>query len=104
MLVQAKWHHALMRGGKEFRNQANRMLRRSEDSYVWVYGPEGVWAVPALRATYPRPPYDFTKDGMSVGELITKGLRCNAGDEKIGRNLEFDPVPSMNHVMRRLSA
>jgi hypothetical protein len=104
MLIQAKWDDTLNQHKKDFRNQAIRMQRRSDESYVWVYGPQGVRVIPAKRAGYPQLPPDFMHDNMSVGELITDGLRCNAGDPRIGRDLNLPPAMSMNTVMRRLSA
>jgi hypothetical protein len=104
MLVQAKMSKSLIRDRRDLRNQASRMLRRSKDSYIWVYGPTGIVAVPAKRAAYPRLPGDFFKDGISVGELIADGLRCNAGDPKIGIDTHMPKPRAMNAMMERLSA
>ena len=40
----------------------------------------------------------------TVGDLIAGGLRCNKGDEQIGRSLVLPLHASINAIMNRLSA
>jgi hypothetical protein len=104
ILVQSKWDHSLARDKKALRNQSRKMLRRSPDSYVWIYGEDDVFAVQAKRATYPKLPRNFLLGSMSVGDLIATGLRCEVGDPNIGIDLSLPRVDSVNAVLQRLSA
>lgn len=104
MLLQSKWEGELYDGNTRLRNQALRMHRRSDEaSYVLVFGPRGIVAVPAERATWPRVPRDFLKDAMSVGELVAAGLKCNKGDRRLGRDLDVPAPQGIDDVLRQIS-
>jgi hypothetical protein len=80
------------------------MYRRSRESYIWIYGENSVIAVPAKRARYPKLPHDFTSIGrVTIGDLIADGLRCNKGDESLGRPLSRPTIDGMHAVMQRLA-
>ncbi len=101
MLVQAKRRDAMIRSGEPRRlgNQCKNMHRRSKTaSYVWVYEQGGVTSVRAPQASQP---LLQRVSEPSTGELIAKGLRCNAGDKRIGRPISADPRLGVS--MRRLS-
>jgi hypothetical protein len=106
MLVQSKWGHALAHSSerRRLRSQARTMLENSKDSYIWVYAPTGVAVLPAATplAIYSPP---WTPDGpATVGELIAAGLRCTAGDRRIGRDVTLPLVESLNVIQERLAA
>lgn len=92
------------------RNQALRMRRRTNESYVWIYYPNRVVCVPAIRATYPDLPNDFeSQDSMSIGELLTEGLDCERGDEQYGLPIAPTAIPmtvrgALEAMMEKLSA
>jgi hypothetical protein len=103
MLVQAKWDDTLGSSPDDIKRQCDDMLRRSKDSYVWVYGPGSVGVVPADT--------DFSDGGrravegaQTVGELLASGVKCTAGDETIGRNTDRPLVDSLNDMLRELAA
>src|SRR5207249_5012142 len=102
MLVQSKREDRLERGPeghKDLRAQAGKMRRRTKESYVGVYQEDGVIAVPANRATYPRLPKDFTSEGVSLGQLVADGLRCRRGDPERGPDPSLDPIEGMKQKM-----
>jgi hypothetical protein len=78
------------------------MNRRSKKgSYVWVYDDHGIISAKAPQSS--EPILQRLTDASSVGELIANGLRCNKGDDNIGRELSAEPTASIKAVMRRLS-
>jgi hypothetical protein len=104
IILQSKWEKELKNGNKRLRNQALRMQHRSDgSSFILVFGPRGIVAVPALRATWPRVPHDFLDDAMSLGTLLAEGLKCNKGDRGLGRDLGAPASQGMDDVLRRIS-
>lgn len=104
ILVQTKRRDAMIRSGEPQRlgNQCKQMYRRSKKaSYVWIYEGDRILSVKAPRAS--KPILQRVTDPSSVGELIADGLRCNKGDDKIGRDLDADPAAGIVAVMRKLS-
>lgn len=99
MLVQSKWDHALSKDRKRFREQAGKMLRRSDSSYIWVYEERGISVVRAEEVGESE--LDRT-DAMTVGELIAGGLKCDEGDPDIGRDTDLPLTQSLNSVMTQL--
>jgi hypothetical protein len=103
VLLQSKWEDGLYDGDNLLRNQALKMERRSDASFILVFGPRGIVAVPAHRATWPRVPTDFLTEGISVGKLIADGLACDRGDRGIGRDLDLQAPQGIDDVLRRIS-
>jgi hypothetical protein len=103
VLLQSKWEDELFGGDKRLRNQALRMQRRSDASFILVFGPRGIVAVPAERATWPCVPHDFLSEGISVGKLIPDGLACDRGDRNLGRDLDTPAPEGIDGVLRRIS-
>jgi hypothetical protein len=99
LLVQAKWASTIQKDDR-LKDQCRQMLERTEESYVWVYAPRGV---AVIRATdiggTPLP-----KNAGTIGTLIADGLRCSAGDPRIGLNMSMPVVDALNSIMRDLSA
>lgn len=90
-LVQAK-----LAGERPSRleEQCRKMLARSEASYVWVYGPNGVRAVPARRVLREPPLQVFRGSPLNI--LFGQVLECSAGDPEIG-------VPSLPSARKALA-
>jgi len=104
ILVQTKRREAMLRSGEPRRlgNQCKQMRRRSKkSSYVWIYEDDHVLSVKAPQAS--KPILQRVTEASSAGELIADGLRCNRGDEDIGRKLSAEPVEGILEVMKRLS-
>ncbi|MVT55274.1 hypothetical protein GPL17_33110 [Bradyrhizobium yuanmingense] len=104
LLVQAKRRSSMLRSDEPRRlgNQCKRMNRRSKTgSYVWVYDAHGIVSAKAPQSS--EPILQRLTDASSVGELIADGLRCNKGDDNIGRELSAEPTAGIKAVMRRLS-
>jgi hypothetical protein len=104
ILVQTKRRDAMIRSGEPQRlgNQCKQMRRRSKKaSYVWIYESDRILSVKAPQAS--KPILQRVTEPSSAGELIADGLRCNKGDEDIGRELSADPAEGIVAVMRRLS-
>ncbi|MET4071684.1 hypothetical protein ABID58_006499 [Bradyrhizobium sp. S3.2.6] len=104
VLVQAKRRTSLLKSGESRRlgNQSKRMYRRSPgSSYIWIYENNGVVCTKAPQSSEPL--LMFVADPISVGRLIADGLRCNRGDEDIGRDLSLPLHEGIIDVMRRLS-
>jgi hypothetical protein len=99
MLVQSKWDSTARDRG--LAGQCDDMLRRSRESYVWVYGPQGVSVFPAHAEGLA----DAAAGGSggTVGNLLADGVACTAGDRRIGRNPEGDFVESLNAQLRELA-
>jgi hypothetical protein len=89
LLIQSKWDDALSRASERrtLSEQSDRMLRHSDESYVWVYRPGVITVVPAamVRETTALP--DFIEDVTTVGGLIADGLGCSRGDPSQGVDL-----------------
>jgi hypothetical protein len=104
LLVQAKRRSSMLRSDEPRRlgNQCKRMNRRSKKgSYVWIYDDDGITSAKAPQSS--EPILQRLTDASSVGELIADGLRCNKGDDNIGRELSAEPTVGIKAVMRRLS-
>jgi hypothetical protein len=104
ILVQTKRREAMHRSGEPQRlgNQCKQMRRRSKkSSYVWIYEDDHVLSVKAPQSS--KPILQRVTEASSAGELIADGLRCNRGDEDIGRELSAVPVEGILEVMKRLS-
>lgn len=104
MLVQAKWDKTVRRAGerRKLRSQSKRMLRRTEESYVWIYGALGVAVIPASEALQTVSLPDLTRNAKTVGNLISDGLNCSAGDRAIGRDTSLPLVESLNSMLTKL--
>jgi hypothetical protein len=105
MLVQAKWDHAMRHSSerRRLRDQARQMLERTDDSYIWVYERTGVAVIPTI--AFPLSPgTPLLWPRQTVGELLADGLKCTAGDRKIGRDLGQPLVSSLDTMLERLSA
>jgi hypothetical protein len=100
MLVQSKWDDTVA-GDRGLDQQVEEMRRRTKDSYVWSYGPDGVSVFPA------------NQDGLvaarrgtaggTVGSLLSDGVACRAGDRGIGIDLSKPLVESLNDKLRELA-
>jgi len=100
MLVQSKWDDAVEGPAERSRlhGQSQDMLRRSKESYIWTYGPQGVSVSPAD----PNHVHSGDNPPVTVGGLLSEGMACNAGDPSIG----LDPGPvveSLNSKLRELA-
>ncbi|XIA62678.1 hypothetical protein ACFIOY_24705 [Bradyrhizobium sp. TZ2] len=98
MLVQSKWDHTTR--DPRLRGQIDQMTDRTDASYVWVYGKSGVYCAKA--STLHPVPREI--DLKPIGELIADGLRCTAGDLKIGRDLSLPRAQGLIRKMRELQA
>ncbi len=100
ILVQSKWRKGLRRTSEQQRlaDQVSDMIERTSEAYVWVYGPEGI----QVRRTNMAQVLRRRPDYQTVGELISEGLRCNAGDINIGRNLDLPLKQSLDAVMEKM--
>jgi hypothetical protein len=100
MLVQSKWESTITED-RSLRRQTEDMLRRSRDSYIWAYGPQGISVFPAhaegLAAAA------SGDGGTTVGKLLTAGIACTAGDKGIGRDPDKPLVESLNAQLRELA-
>jgi hypothetical protein len=104
LLVQSKRREMLLKTGEPERlgAQCKRMNRRSKKgAYVWIFEDGGVTSVKAPQTTAPL--LQRVLEPSTVGELIARGLRCTAGDRKIGRSAEMDSRVGVSRVMDRLS-
>lgn len=103
MLVQAKRRSSLHKSGESRRlgNQSKRMYRRSDHSYVWIY--ESTRVISAAAPQSNEPQLAIITNPISVGTLIADGLRCNKGDEDIGRNRSLPLHEGMTAIMDDLS-
>lgn len=101
MMVQSKWDDTVGHSPKALDDQTEKMKARTRSSYVWVYGPSSIAVVPSEDVAMGK--IDLSC-AMTVGNLITEGMRCREGDPSIGRDLAL-PVPqSLTAVMEQLSA
>ena len=104
IIVQAKRRDSLLKSGEPERlgKQCKRMNRRSKKgAYVWVYDSHGATSIKAPQASAPL--LQKVSESSSIGELIARGLRCTAGDKKIGRSELTSPIHGVDTMMRRLS-
>jgi hypothetical protein len=98
MTIQSKWDDSTDREG--LAEQVSKMKARTNSSYVWVYGPSSIMAVPSDDVHHGK--LDLS-NAMPVGKLITEALRCNEADPRLGRNLSL-PIPqSLTAMMEQLS-
>jgi hypothetical protein len=95
MIAQAKWDEATK--DRRLPGQIEDMTDRTDSSYVWVYGPNGVTCYPA--GDYLDAPGTA---GQTVGSLIADGLRCTEGDRDIGRDLTKPTITSLREAMEEL--
>jgi hypothetical protein len=96
LLAQTKWDDSPM---GDLRRQEKDMLDRSDESYVWIYGPEGISVIPAQRDR-PRGRPDKTS-ATSVGDLVVTAIECHAGDPNLGPDLT---KPRREAIRERLEA
>lgn len=103
LLVQAKRRISLLKSGEPRRlgNQSKRMYRRSDESYVWIYERDRIVSAAAPQASQPQ--LSIITNPTSVGTLIADGLRCNRGDEEIGRDPSLPLHEGIIAVMNYLS-
>ena len=82
LLVQAKWDGPSFSSSSKLDAQRRKMLARSEASYVWVYGREGVQSISANRL----PPSGHKRQMAlsDLGTLFSNVLACTNGDPNIG--------------------
>jgi hypothetical protein len=99
MLVQSKWDRTFFPHRKDVREQCERMLARTESSYVWVFAEDRVWSFPA-RQVIGSPSFMTVQ---TVGQQIAAGLRCHQGDVAIGRDREKPLDRGLNDIMRDLA-
>ena len=98
LIIQSKWDDS--RDREALAAQTRKMKARSKSSYVWVYGPSSITVVPATDVKGGK--LDFSH-AMTVGKLITDGLRCHEGDPALGRDLHA-PIPqSLTAMMEKLT-
>ena len=105
ILVQSKWDRAFAHSKerRRLRTQARYMLDRTQESYIWIYEPTGIRVMRAT-AIFPPALLPIAVSGTTVGELIAAGLRCNAGDPRIGRDMGLPLVESLDSMLERLAA
>jgi hypothetical protein len=96
MLAQAKWDYTTK--DAKLPGQIDKMMDRSESSYVWEFGPHRVTSFPAGDYFNPAP----DSHGQTIGSLIANGLRCEEGDPGIGRDLTKPLITSLNEIMQDL--
>ncbi|EIG63583.1 hypothetical protein [Bradyrhizobium sp. WSM1253] len=95
MLAQEKWDYTM--DDPKLREQIEKMLDRTDSSYVWSYGPNGASCLPAKLHD------PATSSGVQItGSLIANSLRCLEGDEELGRDLTKPTITSMNEIMEEL--
>lgn len=99
MLVQSKWDHTFSLSRKDVREQCQRMLARTESSYVWVFEEDHVWSFHARQVI--GDPNHLTV--QSVGQQIVEGLRCHQGDRDIGRDRDEPLDRGLTDIMRDLA-
>jgi hypothetical protein len=104
ILIQSKLGKTLRRDHKRLRNQCNRMIYRTDESFVLVFDEHGAHVIPAKRATYPELPLDFRREKFSLGKLIADGLRCQFGDRRWGRIARLPRPEGVRVVMETLRA
>jgi len=96
MLVQSKWDHTVK--DPRLPGQIEQMASKTDASYIWVYGPNGVFCAKASTTR----PVPRAVDLNPIGELIANGLRCTAGDLSIGRDLNLPTADGLITKMREL--
>jgi hypothetical protein len=96
MLMQAKWD--LTAKDRKLPSQMTEMMARTDDAYVWFYGPSAVNCAKARDVMKVGVPFQ----SFTVGELIVNGLRCTAGDGRIGRNLALPRAQAMRNQLSAL--
>ena len=98
MVVQSKWDDA--KDHQRLAGQVREMRDRTSSAYVWAYGPSSITVVPSDDVAEGK--LDFSS-AMTVGQLISEGLRCHEGDPNLGRDLTL-PIPqSLNAMMEKLA-
>ncbi|MDA9452315.1 hypothetical protein [Bradyrhizobium sp. CCBAU 21360] len=96
MLVQSKWDKTI--GDKRLPGQMGQMIERTPDSYVWSFGPNGVMC----GKVYKTPTGPSLDSFEPLGRLVANGLRCTAGDPRIGRDLRLSRKDAMRRKLREL--
>jgi hypothetical protein len=96
MLAQAKWDHTTK--DAKLPEQISKMRERTDSSYVWVFGPQGVLCLPAGEYFHPGP----SRKSRTIGSLIANGLRCEEGDRSVGRDLTKPTITSLNEIVHDL--
>lgn len=97
-LVQSKWDHTLKKDKAGLKRQINKMASRSDESYLWVYGASGV----SVLHVDEDQPLGFDEKPQSVGNLLLEGVKCNAGDPRIGRDTNLPARQSLSLAMEQL--
>jgi hypothetical protein len=100
ILIQAKWDKQVRSAGP----QINDMLALTEEAYVLVYRSNGPIVVPARGFSFSSPVTLTATRGLTLGTLLADGLKCNRGDELIGRPLVLNPKQGMDQMLRSLAA
>lgn len=98
MLVQAKWDDTL--NDPRLIEQVGKMFDRTDEAFVWAYGPTGISSFPG--SAFDPAGAKGAQAETSPGELISEALRCNRGDEKIGRDLSLPRPVGMTTMLRKL--
>ncbi|PDT87513.1 hypothetical protein CO669_25470 [Bradyrhizobium sp. Y36] len=96
MLMQAKWD--ITANDRKLGSQMQEMMARSEDAYVWFYGPTEIQCAKASDLMQNHVPFR----SLTVGEMIVNGLRCSAGDVGIGRDLTLSRADGMRAQLAAL--
>jgi hypothetical protein len=97
ILVQTKWDRTV--DDPRLPGQARDMLERTDDAYVWTFGPDGVASISARNVVGGVPDFETAATG---GELIGAALECIAGDPDIGLDLEKPLVQAINERLEEL--
>lgn len=96
MLVQAKWKDDGRNATEHTRlvEQCQKIDRRTEAGYVWLYGPSGVQVVPAKEIVASPTSTPETLGSRRLNEVFGQVLDCFEGDRRLaiplGANLRAD--------------
>ncbi|TPN16334.1 hypothetical protein FJ973_06515 [Mesorhizobium sp. B2-1-3] len=99
IFVQAKWRE-VYRSPREMvglHRQCRRMLRHSDDSYVWLYGPEGVDAVRATEVVQQPNTRPEQLLSRKTDDIFRRMMECTEGDPDWG----LDRVMVLGDQQRR---
>ncbi len=94
MIVQSK------KDRKGLARQVHDMKDRTNSSYVWAHGPSSISVVPADDVAEGKVDFSSSK---TVGQLISDGLRCHAGDPGLGRDLSLQLPQSLTAMTEKLA-
>lgn len=103
LLVQSKWDDVFAgTPDRQLHEQIDKMLSRTPESYVWAYGSRGISIVPASVAREADGVRDPGHGARTVGDLISNGFACTAGDPNLGLRPGGDVVQGLNVMLREL--